>query len=208
MRAASARGLVWRRGQAGYTVVDLVMGLTLLGLVMLVLYQVFLPTFALSRNTDERLDRQQDVRLAIDRLARLLHETTVLPQRTVIYTTGCSDAYEGCIGFPTARPACAGPFQLSGGFPLWQATIYVWRDVASSELRLRCDTTTTIPSATWPPMLTPFEVVARHVVHASFARQGNGIEIRLREQAPLSARGVYRYQHEFSNQTVFVPQNP
>lgn len=190
------------------------MGLVLFSLVILTLYQVFIPTLVLSSNTTERLERQQDVRLAIDRLARELHETTLA--RLTIYTTGCTGAYEGCIGYVTARTSCSGDFILTrdpvtgfpNGFPNWQATVYVWRDTGSNELRRRCDTTTTFPSSAWPPTLTSFTVVARQIDQASFMLLATGVQITVREQAATASRSSRRYQTEFLNRTVFVPQNP
>ncbi len=181
------------------------MGLVLFSLVIMTLYQVFIPTLALSSNTTERLERQQDVRLAIDRLARELHETTLA--RLTVYSAGCAGAYEGCIGYVTARRSCLGAFLLVSGFPDWQATVYVWRDTGSNELRRRCDTTTTFPSGTWPPTLAPFTVVARQIDQASFALLATGVQINVREQATTASRSSRRYQTEFLNRTVFVPQN-
>ncbi len=201
-----------RHWEEGYSSLDLVMGLVLFSLVVLTLYQVFIPTLALSSNTTERLERQQDVRLAIDRLARELHETTLA--RVTIYNTGCTGAYEGCIGYVTARSSCAGDFRYTldasgrpNGFPDWQATVYVWRDTGSNELRRQCDTTTTFPSSTWPPALTPFTVVAREIDQASFTLLATGVQISVREQAATASRASRRYQTEFLNRTVFVPQN-
>ncbi len=192
--------------EQGYSSVDVVMGLVLFSLVILTVYQVFIPTLALSSNTTERLERQQDVRLAIDRLSRELHETTLA--RLIIYSAGCTGAYEGCIGYVTARTSCSGAFQLGAeGFPNWQATVYVWRDTGSNELRRRCDATTTFLSSTWPPTLTPFTVVARQIDQAAFTLLATGVQISVRERAVTASRSSRRYQTEFLNQTVFVPQN-
>lgn len=199
--------MIRRRWEQGYSSVDVIMGIVLLSLVILTVYRVFIPAFALSRNTDERLARQQDVRLAIDRLARELHETTLSQSRLVVYSAGCTGAYQGCIGYATARTGCTGSFQLINGSPNWQAVIYVWRDTATNELRRRCDTAMTFPALSWPPSLTPHDVVATEVIQAGFALVSGGVEIRLRERAPISSRSSYRYQTEFVNQTVFVPQN-
>ncbi len=198
-----------RRSEAGATSVDLIMAVVLLSLVLIVVYQVFIPVFALSSNTDERLNRQQDVRLALDRLARDLHEGTAATGRLRVYSpgTGCTGSYEGCIGFVTARDGCAGDFRVVGGAPNWQGTIYVWRDVAANELRRRCDTTTAFPIPAWPPALTPYTVIGREVVEVSFTLRPDGVQVSLRERAVTATRSSRRYQTEFRNQTVFVPQN-
>ncbi|MGQ0549618.1 MAG: PilW family protein [Armatimonadota bacterium] len=200
-------------GEAGHTLVEVMAGVVIMGLAILTLYQVFIPTLALSHSTTVRLERQQDVRLAIDRMTRDLHETAAT--RVVVYGAGngCAEAYEGCIGFVTPRQDCSGAFQLAGGFPSWQATIYMWRDVASNELRLRCDTTTTVPVSVWPPVLTPHSVIGTRVIQAAFTLQPAGspsptsIAVMLREQSEMASRPSRRYQTEFVNQTILLPQN-
>ena len=199
----------WERG---HTLVDVIAGVVLMALVIFSLYQVFIPTFALSRNSSERLVRQQDVRLALDRLARDVHETAA--NRITVYGTGngCIGSYQGCMALVTPRTNCSDGFQLTTGFPSWQATIYIWRDTASNELRRRCDTTTTFGAGTWPPTLTPYTVIGTSIVEAAFTLEPAGspsptsLAIVLREQA-ASAPQSRRYQTEFQNQTVFLPQN-
>ena len=199
-------------GERGHTLVEVVTGLVLLALVLVAIYRVFIPVFALSRNSSERLTRQQDVRLAIDRMARDLHETA--PTRVVVYNAGngCDGAYQGCIAFVTPRLSCSGDFQLAGGFPSWQATIYIWRDIATNELRRRCDETTTFSVTNWPPALTPYTVIGTRIIDATFALQLNGstpagVSVFLREQAATAAQTSYKYQTEFLSQTVLLPQN-
>ena len=203
--------------ERGYAIIDVVVGLVLFGLVLLCVYRVFIPAFALSRDAVERLSAQQDVRLAIDRVARQLHETTLAFGRTRVYTaaSGCADPYEGCIGFVTARSAaCAGPFQLANGAPDWQATIYIWRDATANELRIRCDATTTFPVTRWPPpALAPYGVVGTHVTTASFTLRPEGgalpaaVAVALREEISAGSRGSPSPQAAFANRTVFVPEN-
>ncbi len=200
------------RSEQGHTLVDVVAGIVLMGLVIFTLYQVFIPTFALSRNVTERLDRQQDIRLVIDRVERDVHETAA--NRITVYSAGngCTGTYQGCVGLATARPTCSGAFQLSAGFPNWQATIYIWRDVASNELRRACDTTTTFPVGTWSPTLTPYTVIGTSIVEAAFTLEPAGspsptsLAIALRERTATAAQSR-RYQTEFYNQTILLPQN-
>jgi type II secretory pathway component PulJ len=204
------------RTERGYSIVDVLVGLVLLALVILSIYQLYLPTFRLSQNIHEGLETQQDVRLAIDRVARALHETSTAFGRVRLYgaESGCTGAYEGCIGFVTARDAqCAGAFQLVGGAPDWQATMYVWRDTASNELRLRCDASSTFPVSTWPPTLDPYSVIGTKVVSASFTLQPvespvpTAIAVALQEQAATASPQTSRYHTKTFNQTVFLPQN-
>jgi hypothetical protein len=206
-----------RRADEGYALVDVVMGLVLFGLVLLAVYRILIPAFALSHSTDERLAVQQDVRLAIDRMARQLHETTLRPGRVRVYSpeAGCAAAYEGCIALVTARnDDCTGPFQLLNGAPDWQATIYLWRDTASNELRSRCDSDITFPPPRWPPaVLTPYRVIGTRVVAASFTLLPAGsplptaVAVALEEQTPAAA-GPRRVLHgTFFNETTFAPEN-
>ncbi len=206
-----------RHRDAGYAMVDVIMGLVLFGLVIVAVYQVFLPAFALSRSGNDRLAAQQDIRLAVDRVARQLHEATLAVGRIRVYSpaAGCATAYEGCIGFVTARGGdCAGSFQLRGGAPDWQATIYIWRDTAANELRWRCDPGSSFPAAHWPPpSLAPYTVIGRHVAAASFVLEPAGsqaptaVEIALREQPPAGARPPAGFRSELFRSTVFAPEN-
>jgi hypothetical protein len=124
---------------------------------------------------------------------------------------GCIAPYEGCIGFVSARDAgCAGSFQLVGGAPNWQATIYVWRDTSSNELRLRCDTSTTFPVTTWPPpALEPYSVIGTKVVATSFTLEPSGspaptsVAIAVEEQVPSRSP----VPETLYNRTVFALQN-
>lgn len=194
----------------GYALVDAVTGFVLFALSLVSIYQVFIPTFALWRNSDERIVRQQDVRLVIDRLARDLHETTTSFGRLKVYTAaeGCTGAYEGCIGFVTARDnTCAGVFQVApSGDPNWQATIYVWRDVASNTLQRRCVPGTISPAGTWPAQPSSL-VIGWRVIQTSFALQSGGIVLSVREQASTASRPTYRYQTTFFTRTIFLPLN-
>jgi len=118
--------------------------------------------------------------------------------------------YEGCLGFVTARDGdCAGTFRVIDGRADWQATLYLWRDTASSELRLRCDTETTLPAMQWPPRtLEGFRVIGRHVVAISVTLQPAAsshpasIAISLQEQAPARRGPITLF-----NETMFLPQN-
>jgi hypothetical protein len=192
----------------------MIVGLSLFGFVLLAIYYVYGPTFALNQRIDSRLSAQQDVRLALDRVARSLRETTTAPGRLKVYTeeTGCAGGYQGCIGFVTARGGddCRGEFQLIDGAPNWQATLYLWRDTASNELRISCDRGSTFPVDQWPPRnVNPFVVVGTHVVDAAVTLRAvegtrpTAIAIALREEA-AGYRGA---PTNFFNETIFLPQN-
>ncbi len=198
--------------ETGYSLVDVIMGLALFSIVLLPIYRVYGLTFALDQHIYEQLAVQQDVRLALDRVARALHETSTAYGRLRVYPPeeGCAGIYEGCLGFVTARDGdCAGTFHVIDGRADWQATLYLWRDTAASELRLRCDTGTALPATRWPPRtLEGFRVIARHVVAISVTLQPTSsshpasIAIALQEQAPAR-----RGPSTVSNETMFLPQN-
>ena len=204
------------RHERGVTLVDVIVGLVLFSMLVLAVYHLYLPTFALWRTIDDRLATQQDVRLAVDRVARALQETTLAVGRFRIYTTdnGCSGAYEGCIGFVTARDGkCTGSFHLSQGAPDWRATMYVWRDTGANELRLRCDATTAFPAPAWPPRLDPSVVIGTHVVGASFSVEPAesatpaAVTVTLAEQIAASGQRATTAQATSYNSTVLVPRN-
>lgn len=205
-----------RGRDAGYAMIDVIMGLVLFGLVVIAIYQLFLPAFAYSRSANERLAVQQDARLAVDRLTRPLHETTLVPGRIRIYSdrAGCGGEFEGCIGFVTARSdGCAGPFQLQNGAPEWRAAIYVWREAGANELRIRCDPGTTFPAPRWPPpTLSPYAVIGTRVVAASFELLPVGdavpaaIAVTLQERL-TAVPGHGREAADVFTHTVFVPEN-
>ncbi len=203
-----------RSCEAGYLLVDVIMGLVLFGFVLLSIYEIYRPTFSLYQGINSRLSAQQDVRLALDRVARALHKTSTAYGRLRVYSpeAGCAGTYEGCVGFVTARDTdCTGAFQLVDGTPNWQATLYLWRDVASNELRLRCDPTTTFPVAPWPPpVVAPYTVLGTHVVSISVtpepegSRRPSAVAIALQEQSETPLR---RSPATFFNKTIFLPQN-
>ncbi len=200
--------------EGGYLLVDVIVGLALFGFVLLSIYQLYVPTFVLYRNINDQLSAQQDARLVLDRVARALRETTSAYGRLRVYPgdSGCSGVHEGCIGFVTARGAnCTGTFQLIDGGPNWQATLYLWRDTRSHELRLRCDPSTTFPADNWPPpTLEPYAVIGTHVARVSMVLQPEGsprpaaIGIALQEQAPTS---LHRSPTMVFNETIFLPKN-
>ncbi len=203
-----------RSGAAGYLLIDVIVALGLFSFVLLAIYQVYGPTFALYQGINNRLSAQQDVRLALDRVARALHETTTAPGRLRVYAVeaGCTGPYDGCLGFVTARDAdCTGAFQLIDGAPNWQATLYLWRDTVANELHLRCEPGTTFPAVKWPPpRLEPFVIVGTRVVAASITAHPEGsprptsIAIALQEQVPVSSR---RAPATLFTETIFLPQN-
>src|SRR5712691_560691 len=110
-----------RSNEQGYLLVDAIMGLALFGLVLVAIYRLYLPTFALSQHINAQLATQQDVRLAVDRVARALHETTAARVRVYTPETGCGGQSDACIAFATARDGeCGGAFQVVNGAPNWQ----------------------------------------------------------------------------------------
>lgn len=176
--------------------VDLVVSMAVFALVTAGVFQVFVPFLKMARSTNERLAVQQDVRLAMDRMARDLRETTV--PGLVVYPGGTA------IGLKSARPNCNGAFTVGAvsGSPLWQASIYIVRDAASQEVRAYCDTTSTFPAAVAPVTTGPFRVLADNVQALSFTQSPSldSVTIELHERTPRGDADRYI-------RTEFVPQN-
>src|SRR3989304_4004486 len=82
--------------------VDLVVGMAGFALVTAGVYQVFIPVLKFAHSTNERLAVQQDVRLAMDRMARDMRESDM--SRLRVYPGGTA------IGLVTARAGCRGAF--------------------------------------------------------------------------------------------------
>ena len=96
---------VWRsNGSRGYAMVDLVVGMAVFALVTAGVYQVFIPVLKFASSTNERLTVQQDVRLAMDRMARDMRESDM--SRLQVYPGGTA------IGLVTARAGCSGAFTV------------------------------------------------------------------------------------------------
>lgn len=201
------------RPGSGSILVDMLVGLALLGFLLLVVYAAYRPTFTLSHEISDRLSAQQDIRLALDRIARDIRESSAGRVRVYPAPLGCTGQYEGCVGFATARSNnCAGEFQLVNGAPNWQATLYLWRDTASNELRRHCDPGTAFPATTWPPLkLEPYTVVGRNLTREHVAsRQARNtgpasIAIAVEELVPSTRR---RSPMVLFHETVFSPLNP
>ncbi len=175
--------------------IDLMAGMAIFALATAGIYQVFIPFLKMARSTNERLAVQQDVRLAMDRMARDLREATAA--RLVVYGGGAS------IGFVSARPGCTGAFTVDAvsGRPLWQAMVYIVRDAPSEEVRAYCDTTSTFAAAA-PVTGGAFRVLADNVQALTFTQSPtlDSVTIELHERTP-------RGDADRHIRTEFVPQN-
>jgi hypothetical protein len=166
---------------------------------MVGIYQVFVPVLLFARSSNDRLGVQQDVRLAMDRMARDLRESQMAVSRLRVYGGTA-------IGLVTARPGCSGPFQVDAGSgkPDWRAVIYIVRHAASGELRRYCDTTSTFTAAA-PVVAGAYNLMARNVQAITFTKneapevQGS-VTIALHERTPRGESNRYI-------RTEFVPLN-
>ena len=193
---------MWRSNGAsrGFLFIDLMVGMAVFTLVLVGIYQVFIPVLKFARSTNERLSVQQDVRLAMDRMARDVREST-MARRVQVYAGGTA------IGLATTRANCTGSFTIDqpSGRSYWQGVIYIVFDAASGEVRRYCDTSTTFPAAA-PVTAGPYTTLARNVRSLTFTLTNRNVDARpdvvtidLEEQTP---RGdAQRYIR-----TEFVPQ--
>jgi type II secretory pathway pseudopilin PulG len=177
--------------------IDLVAAMAIFAVVTAGIYQVFIPFLKMARSTSERLAVQQDARLAMDRMARDLRETTAALGRFQVYGGGTA------VGLVSARPSCTGAFTVdaTSGRPLWQAMIYIVRDAPSEEVRAYCDAASTFAAAA-PVTTGPHRVLAANVQALTFTQSGTGdsVTIELHERTP-------RGDADRHIRTEFVPQN-
>ena len=169
------------------------------------IYQVFIPVLKFARSTNERLYVQQDVRLAMDRMARDIRESVTASLHVYPWPPDTSGP---AIAVVTARPNCSGTFTLNpgtgGADP--QAVVYLVWDQASGELRRYCDTSTTRANPAAPVTAGPYTVLARNVQNLTFTRVthpvSQDISIRIDLQAQTPRGDAERYIR-----TEFVPHN-
>ncbi len=187
------------RRNGGFAAVDVIVALAVSTLVMVGIYQVFVPVLLFARSSNDRLAVQQDVRLAMDRMARDLRESQMAVSRLRVYGVTA-------IGLVTARPGCSGPFQVDAGSgtPDWQAVIYIVRDAPSGELRRYCDTTSTFTAAA-PVVAGAYNLMARNVQAVTFTKNEppgvpGSVTIELHERTPRGESNRYI-------RTEFVPLN-
>lgn len=182
------------RRTSGFAAVDLIVGLAVSALVMVGIYQVFVPVLLFARSSNDRVAVQQDVRLAMDRMARDLRESQMAVSRLRVYGGTA-------IGLVTARPGCSGPFDVDeiSGAPDWQAVIYIVRDAGSGEVRRYCDSTSTFTAAA-PVVAGPYNVLASNVQAVTFTQNADSVTVALHERTPRGEANRYI-------RTEFVPQN-
>lgn len=204
----------------GSTLLDVLVAASIFTLIIGSVWRGFIPALTVSTVMHSRLAAQQDVRLALDRVARQIHETSLIRLQT--YVTSCPSSGcpsetgpgcpvdNGCVAFSSARPACVGSFQLLNAKPNWQAAVYLWWDRSSQTVRMFCDATATLPAGTWPDTSSWFtyQTVGSQITAARFILQRDAsfkpvsLQVSYTEQIPGS-----RYQRSFSNETGYLPQN-
>ncbi len=167
--------------------------LAVFALVLVGVYQVFIPVLKFANSTTERLSVQQDVRLAVDRIARDFRESDF--SRLHVYPGNTA------VALVTTRSSCSGAFTLDAatGQEQWQAMIYIVLDPTSGEIRRYCDPTTTfyLPA---PVITGPSTLLARNVLSVAFSPNTDSVTIDLQERTPRG--GAERFIR-----TEFVPQN-
>jgi len=168
-------------------------------------YQVFIPVLKFARSTNERLYVQQDVRLAMDRMARDIRESTAA--RLHIYPWP-PDTAGPAIAVVTARPNCSGTFTLDPvtGRADPQAVIYLVWDQGSGDVRRYCDTAALFANPAAPVTTGASTILARNVQNLTFTRIIDPVtfdfSIRIDLQAQTPRGDAERYIR-----TEFVPHN-
>lgn len=187
-------------GRSGATLLEVVMALAILSIVLGSIYGVFVLAVKRAEHAQARAKIQQETRVAIDRIARELRETSRDPAAVQFYNTACT----GCaIGFRTARDA-AGNFVVemnnmlpTYGQPQWQGVVYLYRDGAMLKRHADYSTTAVAGAPVTAPSTDP--VVLSNVQEVEFRPTGNTIRLRL----------VALQRNELTAiQTDIEPENP
>jgi len=200
MRAYARGGKPRPDGQSGATLLEVVMAMAVLAIVLGGIYGVFVLAAKRAEQAQARARVQQEIRVAIDHMARELREASRDPAAVQFYNTACT----GCaIGFRTARDA-AGTFVVETnnmlptyGQPQWQGVVYIYRDGAMLKRHADYSTTAVAGSPVTAPSTDP--VVLSNVQEVEFRPTGNTIRLRL----------VALQRNELTAiQTDIEPENP
>lgn len=184
-----------RRSERGFTIMELLVGLTMGGLVGSLLFAVWTFTISFARRGGVEVEAQQFGRIAVATLARELREAKTGPEAIAVWSTE-EDAPVDAIGFVSARESAGSPFGADdGGNPLWRSAVYYVHDRVGGILRRQ--------QRPWEGQLTippPQEgrVVARGVRSIQFTLQGDLVTLTLH---------VASGRREITLQTAVLPRN-
>ena len=193
------RGGVATRGGAperGFTIMELLIGLTMAGLVGSLLFAVWTFTLSFTRRGGTEVEAQQMGRIAMVTLTRELREALADSNAVAVWSTADGGPVDA-IGFVSAREGVAGrPFGIdASGNPTWQTAVYYVHDRTGGTLRRLARPWE--GTLAFPPT-GEGRVVARGTRLARFTRQGDLVTITL-----LVAAG----RREITLQTSVLPRN-
>ena len=79
------------RGQAGFTLVELMVAMSIFLLILVGIFQVFDPSHSAYQASERKLGVQQNARVAMEQMVREIRQAGYDPCR---YTTGCTSAFD------------------------------------------------------------------------------------------------------------------
>lgn len=163
-------------GERGFTVMELVVGLSLAGLVGTIFFAAWVFTLGFAGRGAAAANAQQMGRIAMATVARELREASSSPGAISVWSTA-DEAPVDAVGFSSARRDAGEPFRIDvGGGPSWERISYFVHDPSAQVLRHQ--------SQPWQeplPAPSPQEgrVVGRGIKAVRFARNGDLVVITL-----------------------------
>lgn len=186
----------FRRAERGFTIMELVIALTIAGLVGSLLFAVWTFTLSFTRRGGGEVEAQQFGRIAMATMVRELREALADTGAVAIWSIA-DGAEVDAIGFVSARQDVSGrPFNTDAdGNPSWRTAVYYVHDRSSGVLRRLAQPW---EGALAMPPTNEGRVVTRGAREVHFARQGDLVTITLRVAAG---------RREITLETAVLPRN-
>jgi type II secretory pathway pseudopilin PulG len=162
-------------GERGYTLIEISVAALPFAIIALSLLGAFGFTVRFTLRSEARIDAVRQADLALQVLARELHEASAAPGAIVTWSSDEGAAQDG-VAFLSAREDGPGrPFMTDPtGAPRWRNVVYYVHDHLREELRRITDESTTLAP---PSEGLAGRVVARQIRHFRVSRQDDLLTI-------------------------------